>query len=129
MQKITTVIELRESIALLKIKQATEQELLKEQFKITYENLKPINLIKNIVKDLKTAPDFKGELLNTALSITAGFVSKKIAIGATHNPLKLLFGTLIQLGVTSLVAKNAEGIKSVSSHLLNTIFSKKSNIE
>lgn len=125
MGKITSITELRESILLLEIKQANEKILLKEQIKTTYECLKPANLIKNALNELTTAPDFKGDLFNTTLGLAAGYLSKKAVVGSTHNPLKQLLGAFLQMGVTSIVSKNTDGIKSAVTHLINNLFSKK----
>ena len=125
MQKITTVDELRGTILLLEIKQADEKALLNEQFETTLENLKPANLIKNTLKDLNASPDFKGGLLNTALSIGAGYLSKKVTVGSSGGPLKQVLGSLIQMGVTALISKNADGIKSKTKSVLSNLFSKK----
>jgi hypothetical protein len=125
MKKITSIAELREAIGLLEIKQVNEGRLLKEQFKNTYESLKPINLIKNTFNELTAAPDFKGNFLNTTLGLATGYFSKKVVIGATHNPLKQLFGTLLQIGVTSIVSKNTDRIKSTVLHLINNVSNKK----
>lgn len=129
MQKITSIAELRESIALLEIKQSVDGVLLKEQFKETYESIKPINLIKNTLKDLTSAPDLKGDLLNASLSLAAGYLSKKVAVGSTSNPFKQILGTLLQMGVTHIVAKNADGIKSSTMSILNNLFTKKESPE
>ena len=125
MHKITSVAELRESILQLQIKQAQEGSVLKEQMKATFNDLKPANLIKNTLNDLVTTPDLKGDLLNAAISLSTGYLSKKIMVGSTHNPLKQLLGTLLQVGVTSLVSKNADGIKSVTGFFINKLMSKK----
>lgn len=125
MKKITSIIELRETIALLEIKQATEGALLKEQFNVTYENLRPINLIKNTLHQLTSAPDLKGDILNASIGLAAGYLSKKVAIGATHNPFKQLLGNLLQMGITSIVSKNGEGIKATAMQLINNFFGKK----
>jgi len=125
MQKITSIAELKSAIQELEYQQVNEWPALKEQFLETYENIKPINLIKNALSDLTTVPDLKGDLLNTTLSLAAGFISKKIAVGSTHNPLKQLLGTFLQMGVTSIVSKNADGIKSTTMNIINNIFSKK----
>ena len=126
MKKITSIAELRESILLLEMKQAYEGRLLKEQFKTTYESLKPANLIHNSLRKFTTSPDFKGNLLNATLSLAAGYLSKKAVIGATHNPLKQLLGTLLQMGVTGIVSKNADGIKSTAMDLISHFLNKKS---
>jgi len=125
MEKITTITELRASIYLLEIKQVNEKNLLKEEFKNTFESLQPVNLIKKTLSDLTSAPDFKSGVLNTILSIGAGFISKKVIIGSTHNPLKQLLGAILQMGVTSAVSKNSEGIKTKVINLLSNFLSKK----
>jgi hypothetical protein len=124
MQKITSSVELKTAILLLEIKRVEEMILLKEQFKITCENLKPVNLIKNKINELITAPDLKDKLLNSALGLVTGYLSKKVVVGATHNPIKQLLGTLLQLGVTSIVSKNPDGIKSAIMYFKNNILSK-----
>ena len=124
MKKITSIAELDEAIWLLESKQSREGFLLKEQFRTTVENLKPVNLIKNAFKELST-PDFKGNLLDIALSMAAGYVSKKVAIGGTHNPIKQLLGNILQMGVTSVVSKNTDGIKSTALNLISSFIRKK----
>lgn len=125
MKKITTTTELRESILLLEVKQEIEGVLLKEQFSVTYESLKPINLIKKTLNELTSSPDFKGDLLKATLSLSAGYLSKRLVVGATVNPVKQLLGSLIQMGVTSIVSKNTDGIKSVAMNLLSHFLNKK----
>lgn len=128
MSKITTIPELKEAIRLLEIEQKVEGALLKEQFKITYESLKPVNLIGSTIKELVTAPALKGDLLTTALSLAAGYISKKAIIGNTHNPLKQLLGTFLQMGVSSIVSKNSDTIKSVGSEILSRLLSPKKTV-
>lgn len=125
MEKITSLVGLKESIILLEIQQAYEGQLLKEQFKTTYQNLRPVNLIKNTFKELVSAPDFKGNLVDTALSVAAGYLSKKVMIGSTINPIKQLLGTVLQIGVTGIVAKNTDGIKSTAMNLLQQFINKR----
>jgi hypothetical protein len=128
MEKITTITELRTYIYFLEIKQANEKQLLKDEFKTTFENLKPVNLIKNALNDLTSAPDFKGNLWNAVLSLGAGFISRKVIVGATHNPLKQLLGAVLQMGVTSAVSKNGNGIKATITNLLSKFLHKKDTI-
>lgn len=125
MQKITSITELKLAIALLEVKQVSDGNMLKEEFRSTAENLRPVNLIKNTLKELTTEPDLKGDLLNASISLAAGFLSKKVAVGNTNNPFKQILGTLLQMAVTSIVSKNADGIKSTASTILSSLFSKK----
>lgn len=125
MDKITNTTELNQAILLLEAKQTLEGCILKEQFKITYESLKPINLIKSTISELAASPDFKNDLLNTTLSLAVGYLSKKVAIGSTNNPFKQILGTILQMGVTNVVSKNADGIKSTVLNLIHALFAKK----
>ena len=125
MEKITSLAELRATIAFLENKKEHELTLLKVQFKTTLISLKPTNLIKNKFSEIVSDPNLKENILNTVLSLATGYLSKKLIMGTTHNPIKQLVGTLLQVGVTGLVAKNSDGIKSTASQLLS-FFSKKS---
>lgn len=125
MTQPTSIDELRESISFLEIKQAEDARLLKVQFSATCENLKPINLLQNSIKGFTDSKEFNENLLQTVVSITAGYFSKKLFIGSTNGPLKKLLGAIVQLGITSLVAKKADGIKLVVTHLINIIFNRK----
>ena len=125
MKKITSVLELKEHIFLLEAKRASEKQLLKDEFRNLHEDLKPVNLIKNAVSELTSLPDFKGNILNAVVSIAAGFFSKKITVGSTHNPIKQLLGTLLQMGVTNVVSKNGEKVNGIAKGLIRAIFKKK----
>ena len=118
MKKTTSVIELRESIVLLEIKQANDIVLLKEQFKVTLESLKSINLFKDQFNELTSSPNLKHDIVNCLLGLAAGYVSKKVAVGPAGNLFKQICSKLLQIGVTSFVSKNADEIKSTVSHLL-----------
>ncbi|MDT8412265.1 MAG: hypothetical protein RQ875_07385 [Vicingaceae bacterium] len=125
MGTITTITELNAAILLLENKQTQEAILLKEQFNLTYESIKPINFIRSTFKELVTAPDFKEDLLNTSISLAAGYFSKKLAVGSTNNPLKQILGSFLQMGVTSVVSKNADSIRTKFMDILSVVFEKK----
>jgi hypothetical protein len=125
MEKIKTIAELNDAIRILELKQKFEEKLLKDQLKLTVENLKPVNLIKTTIHDLTTSPSFKNNLLDTTISMLAGFLSKKIVVGNTHNPIKQILGTVLQMGITSIVSKNTNEIKSATSNLIKNFIIKK----
>ena len=125
MQKINSSLELKYAIQVLEIEQAEKAILLKEQFFITYESLKPINLIKNAVKDIFLSPNLIENFLGTTVGLASGYLSKKIVVGASGNILRKLLGSLLQYGVTNMVAQHPEGIISLGQQLLHRIFHKK----
>ena len=103
---------LNEKIAFLQKKQSEELVLLKEQFFSIYENLKPINLIKNTLQEITSSSEIKSNLINSAIGVTTGFLSKKIMIGSTHNPFKKLLGTLVEFVIANAVVKYFNSIKT-----------------
>ena len=114
MEKITSITELRKAILQLEMKQSEDKLLLKEELMIVYERMKPANVFKNSIKDLISSSDLINNLFNTSMGLAAGYLTKKAAVGSSHNPLKQIMGAFLQLGVSNVVAKNAGGIKSVA---------------
>jgi hypothetical protein len=108
----------------MEVEQSINGELLRKQFKITYENLKPLKLIENSLRDIVTSPKIGNSLLGATLGIAAGFLTKKIAVGKSHNIFRILFGSFLELGVTKAIALHPEAIKSAANFLFEQIRSK-----
>jgi len=129
MKKTNPTTDLKEAILLLEAQRSNQHDLLIDEAKKTYERLTLASMLKRTAKDLSEAPDFKNNLVNIVMSIGAGFFTKKAVIGNTHNPIKQLLGALVQAGVSNLVSRNAEGIKSVGSKIFQSLFAKKNKVE
>ena len=128
MQNITTISELKIAIQLLESEQAVKEKLLKEQFLLTYDSLRPVNLIKGTIKDIVTSPDLLENILGSTIGLATGYLSKKIVVGASGNKFKKLMGSVLQFGVTNLVAQHPDPIKLFSRIILKHIFRKKERI-
>ncbi len=125
MQNITSVSELKNAIQLLEVEQAEKRQVLKGQLNITYESLKPVNLLKNAVKDISSSPYLIDNIAGTALGLATGYLSKGIFIGTSGNKIKRLIGTILQFGITNVVAQNSDTIKLFGTSLFRNIFRKK----
>lgn len=125
MENIKNTADLKAAIAELKIQQATDLFLLKEELRITKEKFTISNIIKSGFKKVTATPNISSNLLSAALGLTSGFVTKKILIGKTINPLKKLFGAVLEMFVANKVVNNADTLKSVGNVLLNKILPKK----
>lgn len=110
---------LDEQIIVMENKRNMQLRLLTVQFHISYESLKPINIIKSTFRDVTSSPDLKNNLINTAIGIGTGTLSKKLLIGRSLNPFKRLFGNMIQFAIANVVSKHGNGIKSKAMHLLS----------
>lgn len=107
MKKLNETDLLSQTILSLKIKQADEFYSLKDHFQTTYENLKPLNLIKNAFSEITGSPDIKNNILNNVIGLSTGYLSRKLILGGTHNPIKRVLGYLLQFVVTNVVAKRS----------------------
>ena len=111
MKKINQTEILKETILLMKMKQAEELVQLKDQYHYTIESLKPLNLIKNAFGLMATSPEIKGNILNNIVGMTTGYLTKKVLLGSTHNPIKRILGTMLQFVITNVVTKHSEASK------------------
>jgi hypothetical protein len=114
MKNKTQADALKDAIALLESKQAGELQLLRQQFHITYDSLKPMNLIKKGLQDITSLPDIKNGLINNAIGLATGYLSKKVLIGATRNPIKRILGTVLEFAVAGLVTKQVKEAKETT---------------
>ena len=93
------------AIQSLKEKQKNELILLKTQFEKTYEGFRPLNILKNTISEVTTSPDLRNSLVNNAIGLATGYLSKKFLLGSTHNPIKKILGTIVEFGIANFVAK------------------------
>ncbi|MGO4904020.1 hypothetical protein [Flavobacterium sp. W20_MBD1_R3] len=112
MKQINATDTLQEMIVLLQKKQTVELMQLKDQYHYTYESLRPLNIVKNIFTDMTTSAELRGNLINNIVGISTGYLTKKVMLGATHNPIKRILGTLLQFVITNVVTKYSNTPKS-----------------
>jgi hypothetical protein len=125
MQEINSETDLNVAIFQLEIKQAEEAKLLKEQFFQTYESIKPANLFRNTMNDVASSPYLIDNIIGTAIGLGTGYLSRKIIIGASGNIFKRLFGSVIQFGITNIVAQHPNTVKSIGEFIFNHVIHKK----
>lgn len=125
MRNTSSYIRLKDAIELLEDEQAFKRELLKEQLNITFESLKPLNLITNALKDISSLPNLSENVLGSAVGLASGYLSKRIFIGTSGNIIRKLIGLILQFGITSVVSRHPEAIRSFGQFILEHIFSKK----
>ncbi len=129
MENQYTTESLKEMIKVLEEKQAEEGQILKEQLIKTYENLKPANIVKNLVKEFYSSENLKDELIATAISVTSGFITKKLVVGKSNNQILKLVGLAIQFGMTSLVSKKIEALKEAALNFISRFTHEKEEYE
>lgn len=121
MKIINETDALDELIIATEQRRAHELVMLKEQFHIVYESLKPINLIKKAFHDMTASSDIKTSMVNSAIGLGTGILSKKLLVGNTHNPVKRMLGTVVEFAVANVVSKYTGGIAAIGVSLLKRL--------
>ena len=113
MENITTSAELQLAIHNLERDKIIKGHVLKEQLLIVHESLKPVNLIKSVISEVSSSPYLADNLLGAAVGMASGYISKIIAVGSSDNIFRKFLGTILQFGVTNVVAQHTDTIKSI----------------
>ncbi|WP_394990422.1 hypothetical protein [Emticicia sp.] len=113
---------LKDRISLLENRQAQELMLLKDNIHLSYQSLRPINLIKSTLNEVALSSDIKDGIFNNVIGLITGYLSKKVLFGASHNPIKRVVGTVLQFAIAQVVSKNAHTIKAIGEVLIRRIF-------
>ena len=125
MQKITSVTALKDAIGQLEEKQTVSKQVLKTQLQLTVESLRPINLLRSTINEAFSSPNFVDSMLGAAVGQTAGYVSKKMVVGSTRNPIIRLFGSVLQTGIAALLTTYGDTIKETAIIILKSFFKKR----
>jgi hypothetical protein len=125
MESITTSDELKNAIQILEFDQQIREQQLKEQVYLTVESLKPVNLIKSTLHEVASSPYLIDNILGASMGLASGYISRKLVVGGSHNIIKKLFGTILQFGVTNVVAQHTDPIKSVGQFIYQHFLKKK----
>lgn len=97
--------DLNQSIALLTNRKHQEWEAIKYEISEFKEQLKPINLIKSAVGEVKENLGDNNEILKTIFSVGVGYLSSKIIVGNSNSKFKKFVSSLVLMGVTKFIDK------------------------
>jgi hypothetical protein len=128
MQTISSISELKNAIQLLESEQTIKGQVLKKQFLLVYESFKPVNIITSTLNDIAKSPFLIDNMAGTAIGLFSGFLTKKIFIGNSGGIIRKLLGSLLQFGVTNVVAQNSGLIKSLGQFIFQRLISKNEEI-
>ena len=127
MKKLNETDALNDLIQLNQQQYDTDLSLLKEQFHIAYESIRPINFVKNLVHEVTASPQIKEDVRSNVIGFVTGFISKKIMIDEKGSTFKKVIGTILQFAVANVVSKHSMNIKAVGTALINNFFKKRNH--
>lgn len=105
MKKLNQNELLDQKIAELTIQQRRELEELKEQFHLVQSSLTSTNIVQEGINGFYQTVTNKENLVSTIVSIVGGYVSKKVVVGSSENPIKKVVGNVLQFLVTGYLSK------------------------
>lgn len=127
MEKITCAAELKLAIQTLEFERDIQGQMLKEKLLDTFESLKPVNMLKNSLHEITSSPYLIDNMLGSVLGLVSGYVSRKIAVGTSHNLFRKITGTLLQFGITNIVAQHPDILKTVGNFVIEKVVHKNRN--
>jgi hypothetical protein len=118
---IHSMDSLHNALRTLEQRQSSEGEALREHFRLTYETMRPANLIKSALTEVTQSQDLKDHLVSTGVGLVAGHASKAVFESVSDSPMKGLVGTAIQFGITNAVARHPEVVLAASRGVLRML--------
>jgi len=107
MQTPGNIEELKNAIQLTGDKKSIDGKLLRDHFLMTCETLKPGNLLTGKIKEVATGRNLVRLVAGTALSLTTGYLSKKIVVGISAIVLRGVLAGILQFSAARIFSKNA----------------------
>ena len=118
MNRITSVDALQRAIVELDIRRQEQEQELSDHFMIIYEGLKPVNFMRSSLRAIAESPDVRHQMVNAAIAMVSGYVSRKLVVRSQSGPLTRVLGTVLQLGITSLIGLKGDAIKAGAFQIL-----------
>jgi len=125
MQKITTTAELRNTIYQLELKQEMQEKKLRDQFYITYDSFRAVNLFKKVMIEIITAPGLVSSIIKTVAELVGNHSSKQAEKESENGTIKNIIRSLVKFGITKLVIENPDNIKLFGQYIVDRFIKKK----
>lgn len=108
---IASFKDLNSRILELEMLEERQTVFLKDQLAITLHSLRPSSLVRSAVGDIVSSPAIQKNILDTSLSMGAGWVAKKIVGFNSPGIFRKLAGFIIQKAVTKIAAKKISRLR------------------
>lgn len=113
MYNISNSDELIRAITLLEEEVEGQKILINEQMNILYQSYRPVNVVRDVFKEVATSEEFRENILTAILGMSTGYLTKKLFFSKSSNVLKLLSGNLVQYGIANFLMHPSRTLKSI----------------
>jgi hypothetical protein len=122
MEKITSSQDLQAAILSLEQKKNEQRLAIENELHSIHESLSLTNIFKSTLHNIVDGDSVKTKAASSALGLGTGLIAQKIVSGNSKNIFKKLLGTIVQIAVTGLVAKNSGKLASKGFELGKKVF-------
>lgn len=126
---MSSAARLKYSIQVLEAEQAIAGQSLNEHLFQTIQAIQPASLLISSIKNMAASPTLVDRILGTAVGLATGYLTKKIFIGTSGNPIRKLTGSILQFGLTKVIAKHPEAVKSFGKFIFRLFPNKTKRIQ
>jgi len=129
MPENTPYHDLKEAIKILEQEQAVKGQLLKDQFKASYESLNPLNLIKNSLSNFIGSPETRNSLFSLVIPLITRLFSKRKIARTGRGQVFQMAGILILDGLNRYLSQHPEIIANISRFISKVGHTKKNKVK
>ena len=113
-----TVSGLREAIDRLERQRIEEAKQLRTSLTIATESLKPVNLLRNTVKEFVGTEEMRDLLIRIGAAVIAGLITKLLFDNEEDTTqAKKLVQSAIQVGITTTLSNHPEAIQQLGNRI------------
>ena len=116
---------LQHTIQWMQQEQNKKGELMKDRFQETTDSLKPLRIIQGVAKDIVVEAAGLDDLIVPVVGLVLGSLVKKAVTGKSENETRIAIGAAMQVGITTLIIKHPEEIKSIARSAYELLFGKR----
>ncbi len=112
MKKINSSQDLQTAIFMLEQKRNAQRKEIENEVEQIHKRLSVANVFKSTLRNIVGGDSIGTKAASSALGFGSGLIAQRLVAGKSAGIFKRLLGTLVQIAVTGLVAKNSD--KAVS---------------
>ena len=124
MTEITTIDQLQARVQELERDQDIQWKQLKDNVKEQYENIKPINLIKNAFSGLTDNIDSESDILKEGAALASGLIANAIMSGSKNKPMKRWVTLALFSAATYLITRYQDEIIAAGHNVMEFVAKK-----
>lgn len=108
LEKIANTTHLNTAIERLESRREMQEEELKVKYHEVLVSLKPGNILRSTLQEVRESTPLKNNLLKLAVGLGAGYFSRKMVVTQSAGIAKKALGAVLQYGITNFIARKPD---------------------